>query len=218
MEIEILFEDASLLVVNKPSGLLVHRTLESRDQRFLLQELRNQIGGRHLYPVHRLDRAASGAIAFALSSEIARGLQESLSASDTEKEYLALVRGVAPEAGEIDRPLTSERGVAQEARTNFVRAESFERSTLLRVRILTGRRHQIRRHLSHIRHPILGDSTYGKGGINRLYRERYGLSRLFLHCHRLTFCHPVQKETLRIEAPLASDLEDVLKKVRDSHG
>jgi tRNA pseudouridine65 synthase len=209
---DILFEDPHLVVADKPGGLLVHRSRESGDRVFLLQELRNQLG-RLLYPVHRLDRAASGAIAFGLSSEAARALQASLQAGDALKEYLALVRGSAPERGETERALTDEKGDPQAARTEFERLAEFAGLSLLRVRIRSGRRHQIRRHLSHLRHQILGDSSYGKGRINQFFRETYGLPRLFLHAWRLEFRHPFEDRRVTARAPLAADLREFLLRV-----
>ena len=198
-----------MVVVNKPGGLLVHRSHESSDRVFLLQELAHQLD-RRVYPVHRLDRAASGAITFALSSDAARKLQANLSADDSRKEYLALVRGSAPIRGVIERALTQ-----QACRSEFERLAELSRCSLLRVRISTGRRHQIRRHLSHIRHQIIGDTTYGKGNINRYFRETYGLPRSFLHAWRLELRHPETGERLRIAAPLPDDLRDFLGRLPD---
>lgn len=212
--IEVLHADDDLVVVNKPGGLIVHRSRESADRVFLLQVLRDQLG-RHLYPVHRLDRAASGCLAFALSSEAARRLQECLGREDARKEYITLVRGSAPERGETDRPLTSGGGVRQAARTTFERLAEFSGLSLLRVMIHTGRRHQIRRHLAHLRHQILGDTTYGKGRINRYFREEYGLPRLFLHASRLDARHPTGRQWLRVRAPLSAELREFLARLPD---
>lgn len=211
---EILWQDDDIVVVSKPGGLLVHRSYESRDRVFLLQELARQVD-RHLYPVHRLDRAASGAIAFAFSSDTARKLHESLRADDARKEYLALVRGSAPESGVIERPLTDDKGTKRPCRSEFEKLAEFSRCSLLRVWISTGRRHQIRRHLGHIRHQVIGDTTYGKGNINRYFRATYGLPRLFLHAWRLEIRHPETDEPLRVKAPLASDLRGFLERLPD---
>lgn len=203
--IDILYQDDDLIVADKPPGLLVHRSRESSDRVFLLQLLRDQVG-RYLYPVHRLDRAASGAIAFALSSEMARELQASLTSPTARKEYLALVRGSAADSGEIDRPLTGANGEKKDALTRYEKLGEIYRSSLLRVRIFTGRRHQIRRHLAHLGHQLIGDTTYGKGKINRFLREEHGLPRMFLHCARLGFEHPGSGKRVEVRAPLAEDL------------
>ena len=203
--IDILYQDDDLIVADKPPGLLVHRSRESSDRVFLLQLLRDQVG-RYLYPVHRLDRAASGAIAFALSSETARELQASLTSPTARKEYLALVRGSAADSGEIDRPLTGANGEKKDALTRYEKLGEIYRSSLLRVRIFTGRRHQIRRHLAHLSHQLIGDTTYGKGKINRFLREEHGLPRMFLHCARLGFEHPGSGKRVEVRAPLAEDL------------
>ena len=205
----ILYQDESMVIVNKPGGLLVHRSRESSDRAFLLQKLARQLD-RHVYPVHRLDRAASGAIVFALSSDTARKLHANLSAGDSLKEYLALVRGSAPVRGVVDRALTQ-----QACRSEFERLAEFSRCSLLAVRISTGRRHQIRRHLAHIHHHVLGDTTYGKGKINRYFRENYGLPRLFLHAWRLEVRHPETRARLRILAPLPDDLRGFLERLPD---
>ncbi len=213
--LQILHQDDAIVIVNKPGGLLVHRSRESSDRVFLLQELAHQLD-RRVYPVHRIDRAASGAISFALSGDVARRLQANLSATDSRKEYLALVRGSAPITGVIDRALMDEKRTRQPCRSEFERLAELSRCSLLRVRISTGRRHQIRRHLSHIRHQILGDTTYGKGGINRYFREAYGLPRMFLHAWRLEVRHPETGERLRIAAPLPNDLREFLGQLPDA--
>jgi tRNA pseudouridine65 synthase len=211
---EVLHFDDEVVVVNKPGGILVHRSFEAPDRVFVLQELSRQLG-RWLFPVHRLDRAASGVLAFALSSDAARRLQAAMGAADARKEYLALVRGLAPEAGAVDKPLKDERGEPQPARTEFRRLAAFSGCSLLEVRIASGRRHQIRRHLSHLAHQILGDSSYGKGRLNRRFREAYGLPRLFLHASRLDVEHPSGSGRLAVTAPLAQDLRNFLYRLPD---
>ncbi|MBN1441628.1 MAG: pseudouridylate synthase [Planctomycetes bacterium] len=214
LRIEVLHIDEEVVVVNKPGGLLVHRSRESADRRFLLQELGGQLG-RILYPVHRLDRAASGAIAFAFSSDAARRLHANLAADDAIKEYIALVRGETPEAGESTRPLTDKSGVRKPARTTFERIALFSRCSLLRVRISTGRRHQIRRHLSHLRHQLIGDTSHGKGRINQFFRDNYGLPRLCLHAARIDIRHPSGEGRLDVRAPLSADLREFLRRLPD---
>ena len=216
--LDILYRDERFIAVNKPGGLLVHRSSESRDRVFLLQELRNQIEA-HVFPVHRLDRAASGVIVLAPSGDDARDLQDALADESTRKEYLALVRGSSPERGEVDRPLTADNGVKKDARTSFEKIAEFSRCSLLRVRIFTGRRHQIRRHMNHLAHQLIGDSTYGKGKINRFFRDEYDLPRMFLHAAEIDMPSPgASEETperLTIRAPLAEDLRAFLTRLPD---
>lgn len=213
-EPEILHLDEAIVAVSKPGGLLCHRSRESSDREFLLQEVRSRVG-RRVYPVHRLDRAASGVLVYGLSSEDARRLQESLGSEESIREYLALVRGSTAERWECSRPLKDERGRPQSAHSSFEKIAEFSRLSLLRVRISTGRRHQIRRHLAGEAHQILGDTTYGKGRLNAFFREAYGLPRLFLHAALLQVRHPRSGELLRLSAPLASDLREFLARLPD---
>ena len=195
----ILYRDERFLVVDKPGGILVHRTRASRDRVFLVQAVRAQVG-RLVHPGHRLDRAASGAIAFATDRSHVAALQEALQAPATRKEYVVLCRGETPVSFTSGRALTSERGVRQEARTEFERIGIVRGFSLLRARLRTGRRHQIRRHLAHLGHQIVGDTKYGKGGINRWLRAEFELPRLFLHATRL------ECGLFRVTAPVAPDL------------
>jgi tRNA pseudouridine65 synthase len=163
--------------------------------------------GRYVYPVHRLDRGTSGAVVFALSPEVARRLQEALQAGQVEKRYLTLVRGIPPEAGTIDHPVPrSPHGERVDALTEYRRLGTFERYALLEVRPRTGRLHQIRRHMKHVSHHVIGDVRYGKGEHNRYFRERFGLHRLVLHALEIAFEHPVTGVPLRVRAPLGEDL------------
>ena len=208
----ILHRDGFLLAVAKPSGLAVHRGA-ARDRVVALQLVRDQIG-RHVHAVHRLDRATSGVLLFALDPGTARRMQERLEAGGVEKRYLALVRGIPPEAGVIDHPIPrDEDGPRVPAVTEFRRLAVFERYALVEARPLTGRRHQIRRHFKHLSHPLIGDVRYGKGEHNRLFRERFGLHRLALHALELAFEHPETGERLRIAAPVPEDLEGPLRAV-----
>jgi tRNA pseudouridine65 synthase len=213
VDLAILHADDDLVVVDKPGGVLVHRSREAPDRRVVLQTLRDRLG-RRVYPVHRLDRAASGVLAFALSPEVAAELHMAMRRPSAEKDYLAFVRGEIEESGETDRPLTSDIGVKRDARSRWWRLEIVRGFSLVRVRIATGRRHQIRRHMSHLAHQIVGDSTYGKGRINRWLREEYGLPRLFLHAERLAIEHPVSGEKLEVRAALAGDLAGFLERFR----
>jgi tRNA pseudouridine65 synthase len=209
-DLPLLFRDDLLVVVGKPAGMAVHRGL-SRDRIVVLQTLRDVLD-RRVYPVHRLDRATSGALLLALDAGTARRLQEQFASGRVEKRYLALVRGIPPEEGVIDHPVP--RGPGGErvpAVTGFRRLATFERYALVEARPRTGRYHQIRRHFKHLSHPLIGDVRYGKGEHNRLFRERFGLHRLALHALELAFEHPGTGEALRITAPVPEDLAGPLR-------
>lgn len=207
--LELLYRDAELVVVNKPSGMLVHRGW-ARDGVPVLQRLRDQLG-QIVYPVHRLDRSTSGALVFALSSETARTLHEALRARTVEKRYLALCRGCDPSLSRVDHALAKEKGAPERpAVTELKLLGQFERYGLYEARPLTGRLHQIRRHLRHMSHPIIGDVRYGKGEHNRIFRERFGFHRLALHAWQLRLPHPRTGETLHIRAPLPPDFSQLL--------
>jgi tRNA pseudouridine65 synthase len=205
-----LYRDDALVGVAKPSGMAVHRGW-SRERIVVLTEVRNRLG-RPVFPVHRLDRATSGALVLALDPGTARGLQEQFIAGGVAKRYLALVRGIPPEQGVIDHPVPrSPHGPRVPAVTEFRRLATFERYALLEVVPRTGRLHQIRRHLKHVSHPLIGDVRYGKGEHNRLFRDRFGLHRLALHALELAFDHPADGRRLRLVAPVPEDLAGPLR-------
>lgn len=204
--LRLLHHDGALVAVDKPSGMAVHRGW-SQERYTVLQVLRDQVG-RHVYPVHRLDRSTSGALVLALDPETARALQEQFEAGEVRKRYLALVRGIPPEEGTVDHPIPrSPDGPRVPAVTWFRRLGTFERYSLLEVVPRTGRLHQIRRHLKHISHPLIGDVRYGKGEHNRLFRERFGLHRLALHALELRLANP----QLGFVAPVPEDLAGTLR-------
>lgn len=189
--------------------MLVHNGW-AREKGVALQLVRNLVG-QHVYPVHRLDRGTSGVLVFALSSESASQLQRALSAPTSVKSYLALVRGICPEAGLVDHAIAKQPGGEKRAaRTRFRRLGTFERYSLVLAQPLTGRLHQIRRHMKHLSHPLIGDVRYGKSEHNRLFRERFGLSRLALHALCYEFVHPVTGEQLALRASLPLDLSGPL--------
>jgi tRNA pseudouridine65 synthase len=208
-DIEILYRDADCVAVNKPSGLAVHRGWAD-DDAYAMTLVRDALG-QWVYPVHRLDRGASGVLLFGLSSEAARALCEQFEQRDVRKTYVALVRGAPGERVTVDHPLRPDNSdVPQPAVTELRRLEQFGRYAWVEARPQTGRLHQIRRHLKHIACPIIGDVRYGKGEHNRLFRERYALHRLALHAQRLELAR-VDGTPLLIEAPLPSDLAHALQ-------
>jgi len=231
--LEILYQDEYIVAVNKPSGLLVHRSWIDKDEtRFAIQILRDQIG-QYVYPVHRLDKPTSGVLLFALSKEMARALSEQMQEGLFKKEYIAVVRGYTEEEGEIDYPLkevldkmTDAKArtdkQAQEAITLYKKFSQVElpfavgryqttRYSLLRLRPQTGRKHQLRRHMKHILHPIVGDTKYGRHEHNVFFRQRYNSHRLLLHASSLSIVHPVSTKELRFEAGLDEVFTNVIK-------
>jgi tRNA pseudouridine65 synthase len=208
--LELVYRDAHLVAINKPAGLPSHRGWAS-DVRPALQRVRDQIG-QPVYPVHRLDRATSGVLLFALSSEVARDMQAALATSD--KRYLALCRGHDEALTRVDHPLAKEPGAERrEAVTDFRWLGTFERYGLYEARPRTGRTHQIRRHLKHVAHPIVGDVRYGKGEHNRFFRERFGFHRLALHCQSLAFVHPRGGGVVELNAPLDREFARLLESI-----
>lgn len=208
----ILYRDEHLVVVHKPSGLAVHRSEQVRDDEVSMTLARDAVGAR-VYPVHRLDRGTSGVLVFALRPETAAGLQAQFEAGTVEKRYLALTRGVPPE-GRLDHPVPVARKSKRrvDASTTFRvlgvgRLPDVDRLWgWVEARPHTGRLHQIRRHLKHLSCHLVGDVHYGKGDVNRLFRERFGLHRLALHAAALAFEHPATGERARFEAELPEDL------------
>ena len=221
----ILFEDDHLVAINKPSGILVHRTRISEDTRFVLQLLRDQLGQR-LFPVHRLDRGTSGVLVFGKASEAAALLSVQFREKVVGKKYLAVIRGFAEDKGTIDYPIAGDVSKPlQEAVTHYTRLGQSEigyavgryataRYSLVKVRPVTGRRHQIRRHFAHIRHPVIGDKKHGDCKHNKFLREEMGISRLLLHAGELEFFHPVGKNKVNIAAPLDDVFRAALDRLR----
>ncbi len=226
--LDILYLDDYLAAVTKPPGLLVHRTgLDAGETRFALQMLRDQLG-RPVWPAHRLDKGTSGVLLFALSAEVARTLGQAFESGDgLQKTYRAVVRGWPADEGLIDHPLKrmpddmrTERLEVQPAQSRFATLRRFElplphsqahqgfastRCAEVALQPLTGRRHQLRRHMKHIAHPILGDATHGKGPLNRAVAELLAHQRLWLHAKTLTLPHPVSAEMLLLASPLPTE-------------
>lgn len=215
----VLWRDEHLIAVHKPAGWLVHRTgLDAGETRFVVQTLRGQLGGKHVWPLHRLDKGTDGVLLLALSAEVASVFGQALAGREVEKRYLALVRGWAPETATVDHPLRPDDAPpdapVQPALTRFRRLARLEwpessdprfpasRLSLVEARPETGRRHQIRRHLKHLAHPIIGDANHGKGPLNRWWAERLGGQRLWLHAWGMRFVHPVSGERVQIESGL----------------
>lgn len=214
--IDLLYVDEHVVVANKPSGLLVHRGWD-RDDDVALFRVRDALGGEHVHPMHRLDRGTSGALVFARTQDAARVLAAAFEEGTIEKRYLALVRGhVARDEGEIDYAIQkSEDGPRVPALTRYrtLCRSAVDRCSLVEARPETGRLHQIRRHLRHIDHPLVGDVRHGSGSINRHYRATYALHRLALHAAAIAFAHPMTGERVAVEAPMPADLAEPLQRL-----
>ncbi len=207
-EITLLYRDDDVVVAAKPSGLLVHRGWG--DDEVVAMTLVRDLVGRHVHPVHRLDRATSGALVFALHPEAARALSAAWEAGAVAKRYVALVRGLAPERGVVDHPVPrAEGGPRVPAVTWFRRLVALDGPySVVEAEPKTGRLHQIRRHMKHLSHPLIGDVNYGKGDHNRLFRERWGLHRLALHASAIALPHPRTGARLAVSAPPPADLSE----------
>jgi tRNA pseudouridine65 synthase len=224
MTLDILFSDPDFVAVDKPSGLLVHRSALANDRVTCLTILRDQLD-RWVYPLHRLDRGTSGVLLFALSPESAGRMGEIFAGRSMRKKYLTVVRGYLEGEGTIDYPLAEEPGdEAVEAITRYRSLDRVElpipvgrystaRYSLVEVEPLTGRKHQIRRHMAHVRHPVVGDIVHGEGRHNRLFREEFGIGRLLLHARRVEFSHPADGELVTINAPVPEELERLFERL-----
>ncbi|GGE90126.1 tRNA pseudouridine65 synthase [Chishuiella changwenlii] len=219
--LEILYQDEYLVAINKPSGLLVHKSFYARDAKvYAVQELRNQIGGQHVYPIHRLDRKTSGVLIFALDKEVLKVMNEYFASREVEKKYLAILRGWAPKELTIDYDLTNDDGVKQNAITYFHLLQTAEidleynnhptsRYCLVEAIPETGRMHQLRKHFRHIFHPILGSRPHGCNKQNKLWLENFGLTGMMLHAHQLIFNHPITKERIVLNATINDEFTKV---------
>lgn len=230
--LDILYRDDDCIAVNKPAGMLVHRSwLDRHETHFVMQTLRDQIG-QYVYPVHRLDRPTSGVLLFALSSEAAKVLAQQFEHRQTMKQYWAVVRGWPDTDGLIDYAmpepldeiadaLVEANKAAQEAQTSYRRLAMTEqpfaaisryptsRYAWLELTPHTGRKHQLRRHMKHIFHPIIGDTTYGDGRQNRAVAQHTGCSRLMLHARLLKFCRPADGEMITVVAEVDQEWQQL---------
>ncbi len=232
--LEILYQDEFLVAINKPAGLLVHRSeIDRHETRFAVQLLRDQLGQK-VFPVHRLDKPTTGVLVFALTSEVAKRMMTIFMSAELEKTYHAVVRGFSLENGVIDYPLFEELDkmtdrraqqdkAAQPAITHYQRLATVElpfavgrypssRYSLLKLSPKTGRKHQLRRHLKHIFHPIIGDTTHGDGKQNNFFRQQLECRQLLLAATQLSFPHPVTGEMLKIHAPLHAGFQKIIER------
>jgi len=222
--LEIIYQDRWLVAVNKPSGWLVHRSwLDRHETVFVMQTVRDQIG-QHVFTVHRLDRPTSGVLLMGLSGEVGRLLSQQFEQHQIQKTYHAIVRGWLEDEELLDYPLTEEldkiadkfsqpekapqpavthwRGLATTEQPVAISRYPSARYSLVEMQPQTGRKHQLRRHMSHLRHPIIGDSAHGDLRQNRGAAQHFGINRLMLHASQLTLTHPVTGEPLVLRAGL----------------
>lgn len=233
--LQILYQDDAIVIINKPAGLLVHRSMiDKHETQFALQMVRDQIG-QYVYPVHRLDKPTSGLLLLALSSEIAATMSAQFNEKSVQKTYIALVRGYTESAETIDYPLkemfdkmtdkkAQQNKPAQSAITHYKKLLECElpiavgryatcRYSLIALSPETGRKHQLRRHMKHVFHPMVGDTTHGDGKHNTMFRENFLLNRLMLVAKTLSFNHPVTHEEMTISAPLGNDFLRILERL-----
>ncbi|WP_371189116.1 tRNA pseudouridine(65) synthase TruC [Thalassotalea maritima] len=223
-KLDILYQDDNLVAVNKPSGLFVHRSYLDRDQRYFALQLVRDLVGCYVYPVHRLDRPTSGVLLFALDQQTARAMGQAFTDKTVDKTYYAITRGHLVGSGQVDYPIqekldklgdkfVGEDLPAKPAVTDYYCVNTATlpiavgkypsvRYSLMRLMPHTGRRHQIRRHLAHLRYPIIGDINYGDNKQNPFFAEHFGVKRLMLHAYKLQFVHPHSGEQICITAPI----------------
>ena len=223
--LEIIYQDKYLVAINKPHDLLVHQSPIARNaEEFAIQILRDQIN-KKVYPVHRLDRKTSGVLLFALDKETNKAMTEQFTNKTTDKKYWAIVRGFAPEEMTIDYALYRDDGVLQDAITDIKTIDTSEidlpsgkhttsRYSLIEATPHTGRMHQIRKHMAHILHPIIGDRPHGCNKQNKLWLEKFNMKTMLLHAHSLTFTHPHTKECVILKAKPSVVFVDVYKMLK----
>jgi len=219
--LEIIYQDENLIAINKPHGLLVHQSSIARDAtEFALQMLRDQVG-KHVSPVHRLDRKTSGILLFAFDKESEIAMHQQFMNTETDKKYLAFLRGFTPDSMDIDYPLAKENGTLQDAFTAFRTLRRAEvdvafgkhptsRYSLIEATPKTGRMHQLRRHFSHILHPIIGDRTHGCNKQNKFFLEQWNMTTMLLHASELSFKHPITSEPIHLKANLHEEFKRVM--------
>lgn len=224
--LSILYQDTELVAINKPHGLLVHRSMIASDaSEFAVQLLRDQLGQR-VYPVHRLDRKTAGVLLFALSESMNSIMQQQFMDGVVHKTYLAIVRGYTLDELTIDYPLrkddgSGQLGVLQDAVTHLKTIQRTEvplpfgkhatsRYSLVELTPTTGRMHQLRRHMAHILHPIIGDRPHGCNKQNKLFKEHFEMNTMLLHAQQIQFTHPVSEEIITITAPFQAEFGRML--------
>lgn len=220
--LEILYQDEAIVAINKPHGLLVHRSaMAANTNEYAVQILRDQIG-QFVHPVHRLDRKTSGVLLFALGKEHVSKMQMQFEAQSISKTYWAILRGWSPKEGFIDYALTNDKGKQQEAQTAYKTLQYTEiavplgkhptsRYSWVEAKPQTGRMHQLRKHFAHILHPIIGDRPHGCNKQNRLFLEHWGMNTMLLHAQKMAFQHPVTLQNLTLQANPSTEFKRMLQ-------
>ncbi|WP_184546380.1 pseudouridine synthase [Mucilaginibacter sp. FT3.2] len=220
--LEIIYRDEHLIAINKPHGLLVHRSpIAAEATEFALQMLRDQIGQK-VNPVHRIDRKTGGILLFALEKQVEIAMQQAFMENRVHKKYLAIVRGHTADAEDIDYPLRKENGTLQDAFTAYTTLKRTElnvafgahqtsRYSLVEAIPTTGRMHQLRKHFAHIFHPIIGDRTHGCNKQNKFFTETWDMNTMLLHAARLQFTHPITDQSISIDAGLQPEFTRVMQ-------
>lgn len=217
--LSILYQDEDLIAINKPHGLLVHPSKIARDAQVFANVEVRKIVGKKVYPVHRLDRKTSGVLLFAKNAKANSFISSLFMNRQVTKHYEALVRGYVLESGVVDYPLSNE-GKEKDAITSYRPLDWFEvdvpfgkfetsRYTFLSLSPETGRFHQIRKHMAHLRHPIIGDRPHGCNKQNRLWKEEFGMDKMLLHACSLSL-HIDEERTITIEASRSKEFNNVL--------
>ncbi|TDQ11355.1 pseudouridine synthase [Pedobacter metabolipauper] len=218
--LEIVYQDDHLIAINKPHGLLVHRSSIANDAKeFALQLLRDQVN-RHVSPVHRLDRKTGGLLLFAFEKDVEIAMHKQFQEGEVQKKYLAVLRGYAPDSQDIDYPLMKENGTVQDAFTSFITLKRAEldipfgkhptsRYSLVEAAPTTGRMHQLRKHFAHIFYPIIGDRKHGCNKQNKFFKEQWEMTTMMLHASELIFDHPVTGEKIHLKAAVQDEFKRV---------
>lgn len=236
LPLPVLYQDEHIIAINKPPGLLVHRSpIDRHETVFAVQTLRDQIG-RHVFPAHRLDRPTSGVLVFSFSSEIAAKLGQQMMDKQVVKTYHAVVRGYVHHTGFIDYALKYRydkiadkhkrpQQAPQPASTMYQSVAKFDvpapvgkyqsaRYSLVKLSPSTGRKHQLRRHMVHLRHPIIGDTTHGDGKQNKFAKQHFNFNNLALSCTQMGFSHPVSGKWITINGEMHHEMQQLLKNLK----
>ncbi len=219
MTLEIVYQDDFLIVINKPNGLLVHKSKYANEaNEYAVQVLRDQVGTK-VWPCHRIDRKTSGVLVFTLNQEMNSLIQQQFANSQINKTYWAIVRGYTDDDGSIDYALTNDKGKTQEAITRYKTIKRSEiplalgkhntsRYSLVEVYPQHGRMHQIRKHFAHISHPIIGDRPHGCNKQNRLFKQQWNVTNMMLHAKELEINHPYTNHTIHFSASLSESFKE----------